>query len=55
VAKVGTSKAGSTISHIGCGTPVACHVKPIKKKKEEETPAHMFESNLEAQLATNNF
>jgi hypothetical protein len=36
VAKVGTSKAGSTISQIGCGTSVACHGKPIKEEEEEE-------------------
>jgi hypothetical protein len=35
VAKVGTSKAGSTISQIGCGTSVACHGKPIKEEEEE--------------------
>jgi hypothetical protein len=34
VAKVGTSKAGSTISQIGCGTSVACHGKPIKEEEE---------------------
>jgi hypothetical protein len=36
VAKVGTSKAGSTISQLGCGTSVACHGKPIKEEEEEE-------------------
>jgi hypothetical protein len=35
VAKVGTSKAGSTISQIGCGTSVACHGKPITEEEEE--------------------
>jgi hypothetical protein len=36
LAKVGTSKAGSTISQIGCGTSVACHGKPIEEEEEEE-------------------
>jgi ABC-type phosphate transport system substrate-binding protein len=36
LAKVGTSKAGSTISQLGCGTSVAYHGKPIKKEEEEE-------------------
>jgi hypothetical protein len=31
VAKVGTSKAGGTISQLGCGTSVACHGRPLKK------------------------
>jgi hypothetical protein len=33
VVKVGTSKAGSTISQLGCGTSVACHGKPIKEEE----------------------
>jgi hypothetical protein len=36
VAKVRTSKAGNTISQIGCGTSMACHSKPIKEEEEEE-------------------
>jgi hypothetical protein len=36
VAKVGTSKAGGTISHLGCGTSVACHGRPLKKKKGDD-------------------
>jgi hypothetical protein len=35
MAKVGTSKAGSTISQLGCGTSVASHGKPIKEEEEE--------------------
>jgi hypothetical protein len=33
VAKVGTSKAGGTISQLGCGTAAACRGRPLKKKK----------------------
>jgi hypothetical protein len=44
VAKVGTSKAGSTISQLGCGTSVACHGKPIKEKEEEEGRLYAAES-----------
>jgi hypothetical protein len=36
VAKVGTSKAGGTISQLGCGTSVACHGRPLKKKKKKK-------------------
>jgi hypothetical protein len=34
VAKVVTSRAGGTISQVGCGTSVACHGRPLKKKKK---------------------
>jgi hypothetical protein len=35
VAKVGTSKAGGTISQLGCDTSVACHRRPSKEEEEE--------------------
>jgi hypothetical protein len=36
VAKVGTSKVGSTVSQLGCGTYVACHGSPLKKKEKKK-------------------
>jgi hypothetical protein len=33
VAKVGTSKAGGTISQLGCGTSVVCHGRPLKEEE----------------------
>jgi hypothetical protein len=37
VAKVGTSKAGGTVSQLGCDTSVACHGRPLKKKKNYQS------------------
>jgi hypothetical protein len=54
VAKVGTSKAGSTISQIGCGTSVACHGKPIKEEEEEEEEEDGTERQYSAKSFQNN-
>jgi hypothetical protein len=40
VTKVGTSKVGSTISQIGCGTSMACHSKPIKEEEEDSASGY---------------
>jgi hypothetical protein len=42
VAKVGTYKAGSTISQLGRGTSMTCHGKPIKEEEEEELHGFLF-------------
>jgi hypothetical protein len=52
VVKVGTSKAGSTISQIGCGTSVACHGKPIKEEEEGNPPLKITPKALSAILGT---
>jgi hypothetical protein len=41
VAKVGTSKAGGTISQLGCSTTCGLPRTPIKEEEEEEAEEKM--------------
>jgi hypothetical protein len=68
VAKVGTSKAGGTISQLGCSTSVACHGRPWKQTNKFDvfidlnkdaacfsgTPANFYQSTRRQVSKDNN-